>query len=95
VKYEEPYLKDYASVGEARGGLERYFEFYNHHRPHQALDYRTPAVVYFDDRGKGEEAVPGERLVAAVTPVALPAPSCLPCSAQAGRCGNGECWKPS
>jgi putative transposase len=47
VKYEEVYLHDYASPKEARQGLTRYFTFYNHERPHQSLDYRTPAEVYF------------------------------------------------
>lgn len=47
VKYEEVYLADYANPREARQGLTRYFEFYDHERPHQALDYRTPAEVYF------------------------------------------------
>lgn len=46
VKYEEVYLKDYTSVADARGQLGRYFNFYNHERPHQALGYRTPAAVY-------------------------------------------------
>jgi putative transposase len=26
--------------------LKRYFPFYNHERPHQALGYQTPASVY-------------------------------------------------
>jgi putative transposase len=47
VKYEEVYLHEYASPREARQGLTRYFEFYDHERPHQALEYRTPAEVYF------------------------------------------------
>jgi putative transposase len=47
VKYEEVYLHEYASPREARQGLSRYFEFYDHERPHQALAYRTPAEVYF------------------------------------------------
>ena len=46
LKYEEVYLKDYASVTEARMSIERYFRFYNHERLHQSLDYRTPAVLY-------------------------------------------------
>jgi putative transposase len=46
VKYEEVYLKDYASVTEARAGLDHYFRFYNHERLHQSLDYRTPAAIY-------------------------------------------------
>jgi putative transposase len=47
VKYEEVYLYDYATPREARQGLTRYFEFYDHERPHQALEYRIPAEVYF------------------------------------------------
>ena len=43
---EEVYLKDNQAVAEALSGLDRYFRFYNHERPHQALGYRTPAQVY-------------------------------------------------
>ena len=46
VKYEEVYLHDYAHPKEARQRLAQYFDFYNHQRSHQALDYRTPAQVY-------------------------------------------------
>ena len=46
VKYEEVYLKDYHSVPDARAQLGRYFRFYNQERPHQSLQYRTPADVY-------------------------------------------------
>ncbi len=46
LKYEEVYLKDYASVTEARAGIAGYFRFYNHERLHQSLDYRTPAAIY-------------------------------------------------
>jgi putative transposase len=47
VKYEEVYLHDYNSPKEARQQLRDYFQFYNYHRLHQALDYRPPASVYF------------------------------------------------
>ena len=46
VKYEEVYLHDYGSPREARQALSRYFDFYNHRRLHQALDYCTPGEVY-------------------------------------------------
>jgi len=46
VKYEEVYLKAYADGREARISLGAYFRFYNTTRPHQSLDYRTPAEVY-------------------------------------------------
>ena len=45
VKYEDIYLKDYACVPELEVGLECYFHFYNYDRPHQSLQYRTPAGV--------------------------------------------------
>lgn len=47
VKYEEVYLRDYAHPKEARQSLTQYFDFYNYQRPHQALDYLTPAHIYF------------------------------------------------
>jgi putative transposase len=47
VKYEEVYLNDYLTPRDTRTGLSRYFTFYNYERPHQALDYLTPAEVYF------------------------------------------------
>lgn len=47
VKYEDVYLKDYASPREARLGLGQYLSFYNQERPHQSLGYQTPAQVYF------------------------------------------------
>lgn len=47
VKYEEVYLHDYVSPREARLALKSYFTFYNQERLHQALDYQTPAEVYF------------------------------------------------
>jgi len=46
VKYEDIYLKDYASVPELTRGLADYFEFYNTQRPHSALDGETPAEVH-------------------------------------------------
>jgi putative transposase len=46
VKYEEVYLKDYNSPREARQGIGHYLTFYNYERPHQSLDYLTPAEVY-------------------------------------------------
>ena len=46
VKYEDLYPKRYASVMELEAGLTAYFRFYNEVRPHQALDYRTPAEVH-------------------------------------------------
>jgi putative transposase len=46
VKYEDVYLKGYQTPREVVSGLQDYFHYYNEQRPHQALDYRTPAQVY-------------------------------------------------
>ncbi len=46
VKYEEVYLNEYTSPKEAYRGLSQYIDFYDYERPHQALDYQTPAQVY-------------------------------------------------
>lgn len=47
VKYEDIYPKGYETLEQARSGLTDYFEFYNQRRPHQALEYRRPAEIYY------------------------------------------------
>lgn len=47
VKYENVFLSSYQNLKDAQAGLTTYFQFYNHTRPHQALDNQTPAAVYF------------------------------------------------
>lgn len=47
VKYEEVYLHDYGTVGDARTGLGHYFPFYNGERLHEALAYKTPSAVHW------------------------------------------------
>lgn len=51
LKYEEIYLREYHGVVDGRQGIDRYFTFYNHERPHQALNYLTPEEVYFQRAG--------------------------------------------
>ncbi len=48
IKYEEVYLRAYASVSEARAGIGRYLEFYNTRRPHSSLGGRTPDQAYLN-----------------------------------------------
>ena len=47
VKYESIYLHAYETPREVRVALAHYFKFYNGHRPHQSLGYRTPDEIYF------------------------------------------------
>jgi putative transposase len=46
LKYEDIYLKEYATVDELYEGILRYFELYNYERLHQSLEYQTPYHVY-------------------------------------------------
>lgn len=46
LKYEEVFLKAYASPAEARGGIGAWLAFYNDERPHQTHEYRTPREVF-------------------------------------------------
>ena len=48
VKYECVYLHAFETVQEAIRNIKEYFLFYNNIRPHQALNYKTPAEVYFN-----------------------------------------------
>jgi putative transposase len=46
LKYEDVYIKAYASVQEARRGIGGWLTFYNDGRLHQALGYHTPSEVF-------------------------------------------------
>jgi len=45
VKYEDVYLKGYATMGELMVGLSRYFAFCNGERPHQSLGKRLMSCI--------------------------------------------------
>jgi putative transposase len=49
IKYEEVYIKEYDSPHTAHIELTRYLHFYNKNRLHQALNYCTPAKVYWEE----------------------------------------------
>ena len=56
VKYEDIYLKAYASMAEVKNGLATYFKFYNEKRWHNSFDRKTPAMVYFDTLAQKQAA---------------------------------------
>jgi putative transposase len=58
IKYEEVYLKEYASPRDARRSLSAYLDFYNYQRLHQALDYQTPAALYHGQLALAADAMP-------------------------------------
>lgn len=59
LKYEDIYLKGYATVGDLEEGIRQWFERYNTWRPHQNLGNKTPANVYETQR---KPAPPNEAL---------------------------------
>ena len=50
VKYEDIYINCYEDGLALYKGMEAYFDFYNQERPHQSLDYETPAMRYAPDQ---------------------------------------------
>jgi putative transposase len=57
VKYEDVYLRGYATIPELLEGLTEYFVFYNTERMHQSLNYVTPDEVYRTASGGGARIV--------------------------------------
>ncbi len=49
VKYEYVYLNSIVDGKQLWHGLNEYFDFYNRHRFHQALDYKMPEYIHFKD----------------------------------------------
>ena len=49
LKYDHVYLHEYSSPKDARQQIGRFITEYNYDRPHQSLEYRTPAEVYFPE----------------------------------------------
>jgi putative transposase len=60
VKYENIYLYAYEDGLSLYQGLYRYFEFYNHERLHQSLDYETPRSHFMKDYVKASEKLCGQ-----------------------------------
>lgn len=46
LKYEDVYIRAYATLAEAQEGIANWIRFYNQTRPHQGLGNRTPMDVY-------------------------------------------------
>ena len=40
-------INEYETGLDLLAGVATYIDFYNHRRPHQSLDYQTPAQVHF------------------------------------------------
>jgi putative transposase len=56
VKYEDIYLNCYEDGLALYKGMEAYFQFYNRERPHQSLDYDTPAMWYVSGKQAANRA---------------------------------------
>ena len=42
-------------VSEVKKSMHEYFEYYNYKRYHQALNYKTPAEIYFGKNLNNED----------------------------------------
>ena len=47
LKQEKIYRIDLETVREVKEAIKDYMKFYNHQRPHQSLNYKTPGAVHF------------------------------------------------
>jgi putative transposase len=46
LKTEYIYISEFPTPRSLRAGIENYIDEYNTERPHQSLDYKTPATIY-------------------------------------------------
>lgn len=72
VKYEDIYLKDYATGADLMEGLTSWFDHYTHRRPHQGLGGRTPFEAYHGiepphKRNLGSKRTNGRQTLAALS----------------------------
>ena len=62
LKYEDIYIRSYETMKEIKKGINNYIMFFNTERIHQALGYKTPDSVYYNNKKernkKGEKYSP-------------------------------------
>lgn len=56
LKYEDIYLREYASMTELENGVNEWFDRYNNWRPHQGLGNHTPETIYSGQAILAEQA---------------------------------------
>jgi putative transposase len=52
LKYEKLYIMEYYTVDEVKSAIALFVAEYNNERPHQAIGYKHPADVYFNNHCK-------------------------------------------
>jgi len=52
IKQEEIYINPSNNLQELRIQIDRFIKFYNYQRPHQALKYKTPSQVFYNDENR-------------------------------------------
>ena len=57
LKYEEVYLRDYGDLHEMERGIGRWFDRYNHLRPHRTLDGGKPWRRYRPEEARAKAPV--------------------------------------
>ena len=56
IKYEDIFIQAYETLVAAREGIKKFIEHYNYYRPHQALGYKTPSELFFENIGEKKVA---------------------------------------
>jgi len=56
-KWEKLYLEEYETGHQLKKITREYIEYYNNVRPHESLDYRTPAEYYYGGFQQLEDAI--------------------------------------
>ena len=62
LKYECVYLHAWETGSDARAGIAKWIEFYNHHRPHTAHGGKPPAGVYWQRKNKTQPDQQGQKV---------------------------------
>ena len=52
IKQEEIYINPSNNLEELRIQIDRFIKFYNYQRPHQALKYKTPSQVFYNNENR-------------------------------------------
>ena len=55
IKQEEIYINPSNNLEELRIQIDRFIKFYNYQRPHQALKYKTPSQVFYNDENRKKD----------------------------------------
>ncbi len=57
IKQEQIYINPSEDVQTLKKKISQFVDFYNYQRPHQALKYRTPSQIFYDDEMRRDRLI--------------------------------------